>query len=95
MDGLFSKDFEKRFVFQLFEKIPPPPAAAAPGGGGIFSNNWKTNLFSKSLEKRPIHIFLNDTFHFFQITIIYKGTQVTRFDIDVIEGFVILQALCN
>ena len=36
-------------------------------------------LFSKYLEKRPIHIFLIATFQFFQITIIYKGTQVTNY----------------
>ena len=55
-----------------------PPGAATPGGGGIFSKYLENRpLFSKYLEKRPIHIFLIDTFHFFQITIIYKGTQVT------------------
>ena len=83
--GLFSKYFEKRGLFsKYFEKIPPPPGAAAPGGRrrrrrqGYFSKYLENRpLFSKYLEKRPIHIFLIDTFQFFQITIIYKGTQVT------------------
>ena len=34
-------------------------------------------IFPKCFEKGPIHIFLNDTFQCFRITIIYKGTQVT------------------
>ena len=51
----------------------------APGGTrGIFSKYLENRpLFSKYLEKRPIHIFLIDTFQFFQITTIYRGTQVT------------------
>ena len=85
--GLFSKYFEKRGLFSKYlEKYPwrrlrrRPPGAAAPGGGGIFSKYLENRpLFSKYLEKRPIHIFLIDTFQVFQITIIYKGTQVTSF----------------
>ena len=70
---------------KYFEKIPPPPGAAAPGGRHRRRRQWyffkifgKHTLFSKYVEKRPIHIFLIDTFYFFQITTIYKGTQVTR-----------------
>ena len=56
--------------------LPPRPGGAARGGArGIFSRYL--DLFSKYLKKRPIHIFLIDTFHFFQITIIYRGMQVT------------------
>ena len=78
LDGSLFQTFwgTNTFDFQLFEKYPwhrlrrRPPGAAAPGTITCF-------LFSKYLEKRPIHMFLNDTFHFFQITIIYRGTQVT------------------
>ena len=75
--GLFSKYFEKRGLFsKYFEKIPL--ASPRPEEGVFFQNIWKTEpFFSKYLEKRPIYIFLIDTFHFFQITIIYRGTQVT------------------
>ena len=74
-----------RSVFKQFLKTYPwrrlrrrPLGAAAPGGGGIFSKYLEIRpLFSKYLEKQPIHIFLIATFHFFQITIIYKGAQVT------------------
>ena len=62
--GMFSKHFEK---------IPPPPGAAAPGGrrrrrrqGYFFKICENRPLFSKYLEKMPIHVFLNDTFHFFK-----------------------------
>ena len=83
--GLFSKYFEKRGMFsKYFEKIPPPPGAAAPGGrrrrrrqGYFFKIFGKQILFSKYSENWPIHIFLNDTFLFFVVTIIYTGTQVT------------------
>ena len=82
--GLFPNILKKRYVFQIFEEIPPPPGAAAPGGRrrrrrqGYFSKIFgEQTLFPKYLEKRPIHIFLIATFQFFQITIIYKGTQVT------------------
>ena len=55
-----------------------PEGAAGGGARGIFSKYLENRpLFSKYLEKRPIHIFLIDTFQFFQITTIYKGTQVT------------------
>ena len=55
-----------------------PEGAAGGGARGIFSKYLENILFSKYLEKGSIHIFLNDTFHFFQITIIYKGTQITN-----------------
>ena len=77
----FPQIFWKRGLFPKYlEKIPlaPPPAAPSGRGGRIFSNIWKADaFFSKYLEKRPIHIFLIATARFFQITIIYKGTQVT------------------
>ena len=55
-----------------------PEGAAEGGARGIFSKYLENRpLFSKYYEKRPIHMFLIDTFQFIQITIIYKGTQVT------------------
>ena len=56
------------------------PKSRSVGGARGISSKYLENrpLFSKYLEKRPIHIFLNDTSHFFQITIIYRGMQVTR-----------------
>ena len=83
--GLFSNYFEKRGLFYKYlQKYPwrrlqrRPPGATAPGGGGIFTKYLKKHTpFFKIFEKRPIHIFLNDTSHFLQKTIVYKGTQVT------------------
>ena len=73
MDGLFCQIFAKSGKGQCACR-----RLDAPGGGGIFSKYLENRpLFSKYLEKRPIHIFLIATFLFFQITIIYKGTQVT------------------
>ena len=57
-----------------------PPGAAAPGGGGIFSNMLKAEPFSQSIwKKRPSIFFRICITICFQITIIYKGTQVTSF----------------
>ena len=83
--GLFSKYFEKRGMFSTyFEKIPLAPPPAAPSGrrrarrrGYFFQIFGKQTPFFKTFGKKTIHIFLIATFHFFQVTIIYKGTQVT------------------
>ena len=83
---VFFRKTEKGIYFQYIWKKYSwhrlqlrPAVAAAPGGGSIFSKHLENRpLFSKYLGKRPIHIFLIDTFQFFQITTIYKGTQVTN-----------------
>ena len=93
MDGpFFQICWKKKLFSKYFENIPLAPPPAAPSGrhrarrrGYFFKYLENRPLFSKYLEKRPIHIFLNDTFHFFQITIIYKGTQVTRLGLAVCE----------
>ena len=75
--GIYFQNILKKYPWRRLRRRPP--GAAAPGGGGIFSKYLENRpLFSKYLEKRPIHIFLIDTFQFFQITTIYKGTQVTN-----------------
>ena len=93
MDGPVFQIFWKKGVCfpNIWKKYPllrarrRPEGAAGGGARGIFSKYLENRpLFSKYLEKRPIHIFLIDTFNFFQITIIYKGTQVT-----------IIKRMCN
>ena len=94
--GPFSKYFEKNKALfcKYFEKNTPSsgrsgarraPPEAAPGV--FFQNIWKTDpFFSKYLENRPIHIFQIDTFQLFQITTIYKGTQVTSTVMEIINN---------
>ena len=86
--SIFTQMFENTVHFPThFEKIPLAPPPAAPSGrrrarrrGYFFKIFGKqTPFFPNYFENRPIHIFLIDTFLCFQITIIYRGTQVTIF----------------
>ena len=63
--SLFSKEISKQTFLKKKNKC--------------FSNYLGNKFVLQSISKnRTIHMVLNDTFHFFQITIIYKGTQVTN-----------------